>query len=176
MNFAAHYCELENCWLKLTMDKTPTKILIIGDNPLDARLVRQLLLDVGESRFEPVDVGRLADGIRQLKDNGCDTVLLDLSVADGAGIDLVARLQSAVAQAPIVVLPALDDRRLALDGMRAGAQEFLIKASFAGPLLARALRYAIDVKNERAPGVGSRFEVALPNYDEGKSVSVMAEH
>jgi signal transduction histidine kinase/DNA-binding NarL/FixJ family response regulator len=138
------------------MAATATKILLIEENPADVRLVRELLIDVGESLYDLVDVGLLSDGIRHLKDNGCDIVLLDFSLPDGMGIDMVTRLQSAVPEAPIVVLTGVDDDQMALDAMRAGAQDFLIKGSFDGPLLARALRYAIERK--RAQQALARFQ------------------
>ena len=138
------------------MATTPTKILLIEDNPADVRLVRELLMEVGESFYDLVDVGFISDGIRHLKDNPCDIVLLDFSLPDGMGVDTVTRLQSVIPELPIVVLTGLDDDRVGLDAMRAGAQDFLIKGSFDGPLLARALRYAIERK--RAQQALARFE------------------
>ncbi len=138
------------------MDAPPTKILLIEDNPADARLVRELLADVGESLYDLVDVGLLADGIRHLRDNRCDIVLLDLSLPDGTGVEMFARLQDAVPEVPIVLLTGLDDDQVGLDAMRAGAQDVLIKGSLDGPLLARALRHAIERK--RAHQTLARFE------------------
>ena len=138
------------------MTTTRTKILLIEDNPADARLVRELLFDVGAALYDLVDVGLFSDGMRHLKDNRCDIVLLDLTLPDGMGIDMVTRLQSALPQAPIVVLTGLDDDQVALDAMRAGAQDFLIKGRFDGQLLVRALRYAIERK--RALQALARFE------------------
>jgi len=138
------------------MTATRTKILLIEDNPADVRLVRELLMEVGESLHDLADVELFSDGMRHLKDSACDIVLLDLTLPDGMGIDMVTRLQSAVPQTPIVVLTGLDDDPMALDAMRAGAQDFLIKGSFDGPQLARALRYAIERK--RAQQTSARFE------------------
>ncbi len=138
------------------MNTSPTKILLIEDNPADVRLVRELLLDVSGSLYGLVDVGLFSDGIGHLKNNDCDIVLLDLSLPDGMGIDMVTRLQSVVPETPIVMLTGLDDDQIALDAMRAGAQDFLIKGSFDGPMLARALRYAIERK--RAQPALARFE------------------
>ena len=138
------------------MTTTRTKILLIEDNPADARLVRELLFDVGAAPYDLVDVGLFSDGMRHLKENRCDIVLLDLTLPDGMGIDMVTRLQSALPQAPIVVLTGLDDDQVALDAMRAGAQDFLIKGRFDGQLLVRALRYAIERKH--AQQALARFE------------------
>jgi signal transduction histidine kinase/DNA-binding response OmpR family regulator len=143
------------------MTTTRTKILLIEDNPADARLVRELLMEVGASLYDLVDVGLFSDGLRHLKDNGCDIVLLDLSLPDGTGIDMVTRLQSAVPQTPIVVLTGLDDDQIALDAMRAGVQDFLIKGSFDGPMLARALRYAIERKRAQPALAGFEDQAAL---------------
>jgi two-component system OmpR family sensor kinase len=123
------------------------KVLLIEDNPGDALLLREALIDLGGALvLDLVHVGRLDDGLRRLRQEEFDAILLDLSLPDAHGLDTVARMQAAAPRLPIVVLTGLDDDAAALEAVRAGAQDYLVKGQIDGRLLIRALRYAIERK------------------------------
>ena len=67
------------------MPDTPMKILLIEDNPGDARLIREMLADAGGQDFAIEWVSRLADGLERLDRGGIDLVLLDLGLPDSQG-------------------------------------------------------------------------------------------
>ncbi|MEI7770853.1 MAG: diguanylate cyclase [Chloroflexales bacterium] len=112
-------------------------ILLVEDNPGDARLISELL--VGETYRLHV-VARMSEALDRLAHGGFVAVLLDLSLPDSQGLDTVVRV-AAVSEAPVVVLTGLDDEDMALSAVRAGAQDYLIKAEVTTPLLLRAIRY-----------------------------------
>ncbi|GAC1544517.1 MAG: hypothetical protein NVS3B16_12610 [Vulcanimicrobiaceae bacterium] len=119
------------------------RVLMIEDNPGDSRLVCELLSEV----TEPVSVEgvtTLAGGIAALDAAPFEVVLLDMSLPDGEGIDLVRRVRSVAATVPIVVLTGQGDDDLARRAVREGAQDYLIKGSVDGAALHRSLQYAID--------------------------------
>src|SRR6266404_2681625 len=123
------------------------KVLLIEDNPGDALLLREALIYLGGAFvLDLVHVGRLDDGLRRLRQEEFDAILLDLSLPDAHGLDTVARMQAAAPRLPIVVLTGLDDDAAALEAVRAGAQDYLVKGQIDGRLLIRALRYAIERK------------------------------
>ncbi len=123
------------------------KILLIEDNPADARLLREVLQEIDyRPRFVFTHVERLDEGISRLKRERYDAVLLDLSLPDAHGLETVARMQREVDTVPIVVMTGLDDNATALDAVRMGAQDYLIKGEIDGRSLARALDYAIERK------------------------------
>src|SRR6266404_5029818 len=123
------------------------KVLLIEDNPGDALLLREALIDLGGALvLDLVHVGRLDDGLRRLRQEEFDAILLDLSLPDAHGLDTVARMQAAAPRLPIVVLTGLDDDAAALEAVRAGAQDYLVKGQIDGRLLVRALSYAIERK------------------------------
>ena len=134
----------------------PVKVLLIEDNIGDARLVLELLKDAGGSFYEVTDAGSLEAGIRHLKAANYEVVLLDLSLPDGFGVETVARLLAEAPKVPIVVLTGLDDDRSAVDAVRRGAQDYLVKGTFDGPMLARVLRYAIE--RTRAQQTHARYQ------------------
>jgi two-component system cell cycle sensor histidine kinase/response regulator CckA len=126
------------------MDKQPIKILLIEDNPADARLIREMLVDTKGESFETVIADRLFAGLTCLASNAFDVILLDLSLPDSQGSDTFMKVRERAAGVPIVLLTGLDDEVLAMGAMNKGAQDYLIKGEVSGHLLARAIRYAIE--------------------------------
>jgi two-component system, cell cycle sensor histidine kinase and response regulator CckA len=122
----------------------PTRILLIEDNPGDARLLRESLVDAGESGFELRSVDCLRSGLELLRETGFDVVLLDLSLPDARGIETFARAHEEAPHIPIVVLSGTNDQRLAEECVREGAQDYLVKGEVNGHSIARVVRYAIE--------------------------------
>ena len=118
-----------------------TKILLVEDNPGDARLLREALAEIAEARFELIHRETLAQALDYLAKNIPDILLVDLGLPDAVGLDAVVLLRGAVPQLPLVVLTVTDDEDLAT---RAGAQDYLIKAHIDGRLLWRALSYSME--------------------------------
>lgn len=128
-----------------------TRVLLIEDNPGDARLIRIMLADESTARpvasdFDLQWVQQLASGLECLAAGGIDVVLLDLSLPDSQGWDTFARVHAQAPQIPIVMLTSLDDEDMAVRAMREGAQGYLVKGQVNGLLLTRAMRYAIERK------------------------------
>jgi two-component system cell cycle sensor histidine kinase/response regulator CckA len=121
-------------------------VLLVEDNPGDARLIFEMLNEVDLGMFEVEGVDHLSVALARLEHAGIDVVLLDLGLPDSQGLDTFLRTQNGAPHEPIVVISGLDDERLALDAVRAGAQDYLVKGRVEGPLLARVLRYAIERK------------------------------
>ena len=122
------------------------KVLLVEDNPADARLVREMLADAGGDGFELDHSERLDDALQKLGKDDFDVVLLDFSLPDVKGLETVARLQAAEPKIPIVVLSGHSDEELAIQAVQSGAQDYLVKGRGDGDLLARSLRYAIERK------------------------------
>ena len=126
------------------MGGDPIKILLIEDNPGDARLLREFLKEPHGSPFELVHVDRLSEALSSLARESYEIILLDLSLPDAHGLDTISRLRSHAENVPIVVLTGLNDEEVAVAAVEQGAQDYLIKGQVDGPLLARSLRYAIQ--------------------------------
>ena len=125
---------------------TVRKVLLIEDSPGDARLLREALREGTPPPLELIHAERFDTGLEYLGRENFAAVLLDLSLPDTRGIDTVVRMQREVGAMPIVVLTGLDDDSMALEAVRAGAQDYLIKGEIDGKLLVRSLSYAIERK------------------------------
>ena len=120
-----------------------SKILLIEDNPADAGLIQELLS--GE-RYGLEWVGRLALGLERLRSPGIDVVLLDLALPDSRELEGLDKILAQVPSLPVVILTGLQEETLGLEAIQRGAQDFLCKGAFSGPLVTRALRYSVDRK------------------------------
>ncbi len=122
------------------------KLLLVEDNPADARLLHEYLKDAPAGTFQLHHVARLAAALEYLRQQTVELVLLDLGLPDSQGMETLTRVQTAGGQAPIVALTGLNDQAFALEVVRAGAQDYLVKGRFDGDQLVRTLRYAVERK------------------------------
>lgn len=128
-------------------DNMPLNILLIEDNPGDARIVEILLEESDLPECIIKHCQTLAEGVSALLENDYDVVLLDLSLPDSRGFETLQRLISAKPDVNVVVMTGFSDKTLGLNAVKAGAQDFLTKGVFDADLLAKTLRYAIERKN-----------------------------
>lgn len=119
-------------------------VLLIEDNPGDARLIELMLSEVGEAAIRLAGADRLAAGVEHLARSPVDAVLLDLSLPDSQGIATFERLHRAAPDTPVVVLSGLSDETMAMQAVAAGAQDYLVKGHVDGVTLLRAVRYAVE--------------------------------
>ena len=123
----------------------PIRVLLIEDNPGDARLIREMLADVDSpAEFQLEWVTQLSTGIERLADGGIDVVLLDLALPDSKAEHTFATLVGAAPSVPIVVLTLIEDDGNAVKAMQGGAQDYVVKADLNVNFLKRSIRYAIE--------------------------------
>ncbi len=121
------------------------RLLLIEDNPDDATFIEEVLkLQDSYATVDIARVSKLRDALTWLAKASFDVVLLDLSLPDASSTDSVSRVLAQAPHAPIIVLTGLDDREIALEALKKGAQDYLIKDSISGDLLIRAIRYAVE--------------------------------
>lgn len=131
----------------MTAKFPPVRVLLVEDNPGDARLVKETLAHAKGARFDVVWCDRLAKGIDRVSQGGIDVVLLDLLLPDSYGFDTLDWFHDHAPTLPIVVLTSVEDEAFALEAVKRGAQDFLIKSHIDGShgdSLVRTLRYAVD--------------------------------
>jgi two-component system, cell cycle sensor histidine kinase and response regulator CckA len=126
------------------MSAAPTQILLVEDEAPFAEILREILLDEGQGRFTVTIAGRLTETLEQLKRPGHDLVLLDLSLPDQQGLATFVAVKRAAPAVPVIVLTGLNDEEVALQAVRDGAQDYLVKGEFDGRVLTRAIRYALE--------------------------------
>jgi signal transduction histidine kinase len=120
-------------------------VLIIEDNPGDARLLREMLHEEGLSPTVTY-AGTMVEAEESLANAQFDVVLLDLGLPDAQGVVAIQRARAAAPHTPLVVLTGMDDPDLATLSLQQGVQDYLVKGQIEARALSRALRYAIERK------------------------------
>ena len=126
------------------MSKPIQSVLLIEDNPGDARLLREMLNEEGSHNIKLAHVESMSAAETHLAEHEVDMVLLDLGLPDVRGLEAVRRAHAASPRVPLVVLTGLDDEALAAQALQEGAQDYLIKDQIETRGLLRAMRYAIE--------------------------------
>jgi len=143
------------------------RVLLIEDNPGDARLIQEMLVDSAGVRFDIQCADRLSTGLKYLAEgsresdetvpdsnssnsairnpqSAFDMVLLDLSLPDSEGLDTFIQTHALAPDVPIIVLTGLQDRALGIAAVREGAQDHLVKGQVDEAILMQSIHYAIE--------------------------------
>jgi signal transduction histidine kinase/CheY-like chemotaxis protein len=140
-----------------------THILLVEDNPGDARLVREMLAETGGGSFAVDWVTSLSEALEHLGRGGIDLVLLDLGLPDSRGLETFLRAHAQASHLPFLVLTGYADETFGSTAVSQGAQDYLPKGEVTGSLLHRAIRYAIERKR-------SGEELVKKTHDLGERV------
>ncbi len=126
------------------MGNRPISILLIEDNPGDAKLIQEFLAQAKDVEFDLVCAERLAAGHKHLQDGGIDVVLLDLALPDSQGLATFREIRKHAPGVPVVILSGVEDDALAMQAVREGAQDYLVKGNVKAHSLVRVIRYTIE--------------------------------
>ena len=152
--------------LYLFMNVAPLRILVVEDNPGDARLIEYLLsqrpsepvtvvramsVDIAERLIAAEALGRaLASQSRVADFQEFDLVLLDMGLPGIEPERVVGWMLKLAPWLPIVVLSGRTDETVALQAVRDGAQDYLVKGRIDAEVLIRSIRYALERKRAQA--------------------------
>ncbi|MBF0509599.1 MAG: response regulator [Deltaproteobacteria bacterium] len=128
------------------MDYKCINVLLIEDNPIDSRLIKEMLTRTKGISCNLNSVEALLPGLALLAKGDIDVLLLDLILPDSRGISTFTQAYANAPDIPIIVLTNLDDEDTAYRAVRHGAQDYLVKGQVDGQLLARSICYAIERK------------------------------
>jgi two-component system cell cycle response regulator len=128
------------------MERQAVRILLVEDNPVDAMLVSRILArgDARPSVLQLDHASALEEALDWLGKQRHDVILLDLNLPDSHGVETVRRVREVEPELPIVVLTIAGDSDTAVEALRAGAQDYLVKEELTDSVLHRAIRYAME--------------------------------
>ena len=122
------------------------KVLLIEDNRELAQVIGEILRQGQPPPFQCIWVERLEQAMRRLRMGDLEAAVLDLGLPDSSGLESVRRLRADFPDLPIIVLTGLEDENVALQALREGAQDFLLKTEISRNVVVRAIRFAIERK------------------------------
>lgn len=121
-------------------------ILLVEDNLNDIQLIKEYLAEEKRVQFDCIEVQSLKAALEVLPHYDFDAVLLDLNLPDSASLDTVRTITAKLPETAVVVLTGLEDDDLALQAVRYGAQDFIVKSQLFQTILGKSIRYAIERK------------------------------
>jgi PAS domain S-box-containing protein len=119
-------------------------ILTVEDNPSDLFLLEHMLKSSGLGVRKLYSTDRIRDAYAILEEHTIDLVLLDLTLPDSFGIHTFTYLKPVVQKIPVIILTGLSDTSVALEAIKEGAQDYLIKVELTEGLLVKSIQYSLE--------------------------------
>lgn len=142
-----------------TIAQNSIAVLLVEGNMVDAARIEKTIAESQSAVHQPISI--LLNHVKALREarnylNGschCDVVLFDMSLPDSEGLDTIGPMSSYAAAFPTIVLMELGDLAPAVEALKRGAQDCLVKSAITPKLLSRAIYYAAErfkvLKKER---------------------------
>jgi PAS domain S-box-containing protein len=126
------------------MSKGRIRVLLVEDSPSDAQLLCESLQDHALQKFKIVRAERLSEATGLLAKESFEVVLLDLNLPDSTGMETCKQALALAGPASIIVLTGADDEGIAMEAMRLGVQDYLVKGQAPPGVIGRTIRYAVE--------------------------------
>jgi len=122
------------------------KVLLVEDSRTEAAMFREMLFAARGSGYQLETVGSLSEGLERISLEKYDVAVIDLGLPDSMGLSTYESVRSASPGLPVIILSGLDDESVALEALRKGAQDYLVKGRIDANMLSQSIRYAIERK------------------------------
>lgn len=123
-----------------------TSVLLVEDNPGDARMIESLLGEVSDPVYRVRRVSSLTAALERVRCEEFDVVIFDLGLPDSSGVIGLREFAMAATGLPIVVLTGLDSDEVSVRALGNGAQDYMVKGEENARTLRRAICHAIERK------------------------------
>jgi DNA-binding NtrC family response regulator len=127
------------------MENKPVSILLVDDDEVDRMAVKRALKG-SELQCELTESFEAASGIRNLKENKYDCVFLDYLLPGTDGLMLLKEVRAAGIKTPIVIITSQGDEKIAVEMMKAGASDYLVKTQITAQSIGQILRNVIRLQ------------------------------
>lgn len=128
------------------MTEKQLKVLLVEDNPDDLSLTREVFRKTRAAPMLLAAAGSMKEALEILKTGSYDAIVADLCLPDSRGRDTFEALAKAAPDTPLLLLTVLNDEELAMNLVKRGAQDYIVKGDLNPALLVRAVYYAIERK------------------------------
>lgn len=124
-------------------------VLVVEDDSVDAEMVIRQLTNTEstgnmEVRYDVLRTTSVSEALDKLTRGGIDAIVLDLHLPDSSGLETLRRIQDKVSDIPVVVLTGSHDRAMAIQAVREGAQDYLLKDKLGDHELLRCVTFSIE--------------------------------
>ncbi|PQO28885.1 sensor histidine kinase [Blastopirellula marina] len=120
------------------------RFLIIDDSAADARVLQAMLSQACPEGFDVVHVLSAVEGYDQLQQQEFDCVFLDYRLEESKEWEVLEKIRESENDVPIIAISGFGSERIAVEGLKLGAQDYLVKDSLTAETVHRALTNAIE--------------------------------
>ncbi len=131
------------------MTARPIKVLLIDSNPREAAELCEKLAVSKRATFSVQTVSTLSQALALLEESRFEAMLVDLATPETEWMTLLSKLQSRAPEVSIIAMSSVEDETKALEIVRAGAQDYLLKERLTSVVLERILLYCIERQRAR---------------------------
>ncbi len=120
------------------------RILLVEDNPGDARLLLEGIKEEGGGAFDVTWTETMVAAGGSVRHRQFDAMLLDLNLPDSRGLDTFLSVKALHPNLPVVLLTGTDETGVGLRAVQEGAQDYLVKGQANAASVVRSLRFAVE--------------------------------
>lgn len=157
------------------MELEKTKVLFIEENTREAGSLKEVLREAAGANFAMEFTDRLSKGLTRLGEGGVDLVLLSLSTENG--LDAFMRVKEQAGRAPVLVLSNSEEEKVAVEAVRNGAHDYLMKQGIDHRALVQSMRHAVELKRteEALKDATFRLEAATSRLETLANIDALTE-
>lgn len=134
-------------------------LLLVEDNPKEALVIKNMLKEGLQNQFTLKHSRSLSDALDLIQQNQFQAIILDSHLPDGKSFESIPQFLQFCPDAPILILSGVEEEDQAIQAVKSGVQDYLIKGQTSSSTLCRAIRYAME--RQRA----TRRITQLAHYD-----------
>ena len=139
--------------IRRDMEEECVTLLLVDDDLEDRDLILSDLKPAA-GKYQAVCAGLLQEAMELVASRSFDVIMLDLGLPDSQGLETFIRLHEKAPEVPFVVITGREDDTIAMQALKTGAQDYLVKGQIGGEVLRRSIRYSIErqrllVRHER---------------------------
>lgn len=133
------------------METKAYRILVVEDNPGDFVIIEDLLSEIlSDARVTNAIDFKQADSLLQDNVTPFDIILLDLSLPDKAGNDLITEIVRIAPDCPIIILTGFSDMNFTIQAISLGIEDYLVKDDLSATILLKSISYSIERKKSKS--------------------------
>lgn len=119
-------------------------LLLVEDNPKEALVIKNMLKEGLQNQFTLKHSRSLSDALDLIQQNQFQAIILDSHLPDGKSFESIPQFLQFCPDAPILILSGVEEEDQAIQAVKSGVQDYLIKGQTSSSTLCRAIRYAME--------------------------------
>jgi len=119
-------------------------LLLVEEDPKEALVIKNMLEDGLQNQFTLEHSLSLSNALELIQRNPFQAIILDSHLPDGKSFESIPQFIQYCPGAPILILSGVEEEDQAIQAVKSGAQDYLIKGQTSSSTLCRAIRYAME--------------------------------